>query len=259
MSEWIELVHAAAWPVVVLVALLLVSLPPGRRMFEGLLGRVSKFKGGGFEVDLTAKESSQVKQSLEDAIREFRKPIKQEFDRQAKVERIRQGVERVYQDVLADALTSPGKALQATVYVADVLFVGLLYRLLDYYPKGGGAGTVYSIRFGIIGKAWRLEQSLESSVEPDEKALIDDWGMTIADTVDSGQSAKTFVCIILRDSTGVKVGLLFVQSAGEKAFADDVVAKLEAAPAVAALAARVDDVVRKLDEAAQPPISIFSD
>lgn len=259
MTEWVELVEALAWPVVALVALLLVSLPSGRRMLNQFLGRVSKFKGGGFEVDLTAKESSQVKQSLGEAMREFRKPIKQEFDRQAKVERIRQGVQRVYQEVLANAITSPGKALQATVYVADVLFDGLLYRLIDYFPKGGGAGTVYSIRFGIIGKAWRFQKSLDEFVAPDEKKLIDEWGMTIADTVESGKSAKTFVCIVLRDFQALPVGLLFVQSDSENAFVDDVVEKLEASPAVAALAESVDRVVRKLDEAAQPPISIFDD
>lgn len=259
VTEWVELVHAVAWPFVVLVALCLVSLPPGRRMLNQLLGRISKFKGGGFEVDLTAKESSQVKQTLGEAVREFRKPIKQEFDRQAKVERVRQGVECVCQEVLLGALTSPGKALQATVYVADVLFDGLLYRLIDYYPKGGGAGTVYSIRFGIIGKAWRLEESLAEFVEPEEKALIENWGMTIADTVKSGKSTKSFVCVILRDAAGLRVGLLFVESDGENAFAGDVVAKLEASPAVTALAQAVDRLVRKLDEAAQPPISIFAD
>lgn len=259
MTEWIELVHAAAWPFVVLVALGILSLPAGRRTLNQLLGRVSKFKGGGFEVDLTAKESSQLKQSLGDAIREFRKPIKQEFDRQAKVERVRQGVERVYKDVIEGAMTSPGQGFQATVYVADVLFVGLLYRLIDYYPKGGGSGTVYSTRFGIIGKAWRLEKSMDKLVPADANTLIDEWGMTIADTVQSGQSAKTFVCILLRDAAGARIGLLFVQSDAENAFASDIVAKLEASPAVAALAQAIDRVVRKLDEAAQPPISIFAD
>jgi hypothetical protein len=257
--EWVELVQAAAWPIVALIALLLVSLPPGRQMLKQFLDRVSKFKGGSFEVELTAKKSSQVKQTLGDTMREFRKPIKQEFDRQAKVARIRKGVQRVHQEVLASALTSPGKTLQATIYVADVLFDGLLYRLIDYFPKGGGGGTVYSIRFGIIGKAWRLEKSLAEFVEPDEKKLIDEWGMTIADTVQSGRSAKTFVCVILRDSQALPVGVLFVQSDGENAFVGDVVEKLEASPAVIALAESVDSVVRKLDEAAQPPISIFAD
>jgi len=259
MSEWVELAQALAWPVVVLIALGILCLPGPRGMLKGVLDRVTRFKGGGFEVDLTAKESSQVKENLAESIRAFRKPVKQEFDRQAKVERIKKAVQRIHQEVLRDALTSQAHDCQATVYVADVVFQGLLYRLLDYYPRGGGSGKVYSIRFGIIGKAWRLEESLHATVPADTRVLIEEWGMTIAETATVGGSAKTFVCIVLKDAQGRRIGLLFVQSTAEDAFVEDVVARLEQSPAVAALSAAVDRVVRKLDEAAQPPIPIFDD
>ena len=59
----------------------------------------------------------------------------------------------------ATAGMDPNAGYRATVHIPDVLFSDTLYQLLDYWPKGKGGGRRFSARFGILGLAWRLEES----------------------------------------------------------------------------------------------------
>jgi hypothetical protein len=256
----IEYFRVLAWPFVVLfLVVLAIALPQGRSLLSELARNVSRIKGGGVEVELTAKRSSEVKQDLEKTISAFRKPIKQEFDRQANAEHIVEHLARIDKEVMHDALLKPEQGFRATVYVPDVLFKGLLYRLVDYYPRGGGRGKVYSMRFGIIGKTWRLEASDHATVSPDPERLIGEWGMTRPETKRSGSSAMTFVSIVLKDTAKIPVGVLFVESEAQDAFADDIIDRMERSDEVASLAKAVARVVRELRKAAQPPIAIFDE
>jgi hypothetical protein len=260
MREWSELARAVAWPVVALIAIAFLSIPWVRELLSTIFGRVSRLKGGGFEVELTAERSHEVKADLDTTVRDFRKRVKLEFDRQATVERVSERLETVYKEVIRPALSKPDHGFKATVYVQDVLFKNVLYRLVDYYPRGGGRGSTYSTRYGIIGRAWRLESSYYQTVSSDSSTLIENWGMTLAETVRSGgPTATSFVCVVMRNTEGDRVGLLFVQSEFEKAFSDDIVARLEQSSSVKGLSAAVDKVVRKILEAGQPPIALFDE
>lgn len=53
---------------------------------------------------------------------------------------------------------------RATIHVADVVYGETLFQLLDYFPQGEGKGRRKSIRFGIIGLAFRSE---EDQAQPD--------------------------------------------------------------------------------------------
>ena len=258
MSNIVKLVDALAWPVVALVALGVLVSPPGRQFLERLLGRVSRFKAGGVEVELKADVAREVKGNLQATFRAFREGATKAFDAQVHVERIVGCVERVAQDSIKPALREAQNSFRATIYVPDILFEDVLYRLISYYPSGGGRGTTYSARFGIIGKTWRLQRSECVSVPADQDRLIEEWGMTIAEATRQ-QRAKTFACIILREGDESPVGLLFVESEANDAFVDDVVDRLEESPSVLALTRAVGRVTQRVREAGQPPLKIFDE
>lgn len=52
---------------------------------------------------------------------------------------------------------SPGGGVEAraVIHTRDFVFRDNLLQLVDYYPRGGGAGRTFSHRFGIIGRVWR--------------------------------------------------------------------------------------------------------
>lgn len=256
MSDAVQFVEALAWPSVAFVLIFALSRDKGREFLAQLFGRVSRVKAAGMEIELTAQTSREVKTDLQATFRAFRDSATSVFDEQVHVERINVKLETVVREAIRPALTDGRHPLRATVYVPDILFEDVLYRLVDYYPEGGGRGTTYSARFGIIGKSWRLAQSEIASVPPEPERLIEEWGMTHAEA--TGQHrAKTLVCVILRDDEKQPVGLLFMESQSEDAFVEDVVERLEGDTSFATLAKAVERVTHRVREAGQPPLKIF--
>lgn len=229
-------------------------------MLEGLAGRVRRLKGAGIELELTAEVAHAVKQDLEETITDFRKSVTLEFDRQVHAKRLDDLLEQVAQEVIVPALADQQADFRATVYVPDVLFKNVLYRLLDYYPLGGGHGKTYSTRFGIIGQTWRAQRSDSALVSADRETLIAEWGMTIAEATRSARRKRTFVCVVLKDEeAATAVGLLFAESEADNAFGSEIVSLLERAPSVDSLAEGVARVTERVRAAGRPPIAIVDD
>lgn len=157
-----------------------------------------------------------------------------EFDRQVARFDISRLCAQVAEDVIEPTLGDRNAKYRCTVYVPDIVFKGALYRLLDYYPGGNGSGSVYSDRYGIIGRSWRLGEPLhEPTVPGDRKDLIEKWGMNREEA--ARQEDKSFATVLLReDREKPPVGLLYVESEGG-VLADDLCARLESDPKVIAL------------------------
>jgi hypothetical protein len=114
-------------------------------------------------------------------------------------------------------LDVPG--IRCTLHVPDVLFADTLYQLVDYYPGKGGKGRRKSIRFGIIGKTWRLSESQESGdVSTKKRDLILDWGMTMEEAAAAGQGRPSFVSVLLLDENNTQAGIFFMDSTRPNAF-----------------------------------------
>lgn len=111
---------------------------------------------------------------------------------------------------------------RSTIYVKDLLFSGALVQLLDYYPASpGNRGRTFSVRFGIIGRAWRLQESLiASSVPTTPGELISEWGMTHDQAFVQGLGRKSFACILLKDDGGENVGLVYFDASEEAVFGE---------------------------------------
>lgn len=253
-----RIIGSFAWPLAVLLILVLVLFSkPGRDLLEKISARITRIRGGPVEIELSPEKSEQVKRGLEETLEAFRRPVVQEFDRWVNVEHVNDLLERVCGEVIQPALMG-GQGFQTTIYVRDVLAKDLLYRLVDYYPAGNGRGKVYSIRFGIIGRSWRRGETLCETVPAQPLELIDTWGMKREETVQRAGDAKTFACVMLRNSdNAAPVGLLFLSSQTEGRLTESLVKGWEQTEAVKALAAAVENVTRKLAEVARPPIALF--
>jgi hypothetical protein len=249
-TDFVELAGKAAWPVaVVLLLVVLVRSKAGSAFLSGLGGRINSVKGFGVELNLEPDNAKQVKVDLEGQFAEYRTEIRKRFEalnyqydvvrlRDRLVEKVllplrasdwpptsRTAVERVAVAVRGHLEKREAVSIRCTIYVPDIVFADALYSLTNYYPGGGGAGGVYSIRFGIIGRQWRLGEStydpevLSDDHERDQRKLMGLWGMT-REQANTKSADRSFLVVMLQHE-GIEQGLLLVSSEQDHAFGDD--------------------------------------
>ncbi|MBW8833537.1 MAG: hypothetical protein JF606_30040 [Burkholderiales bacterium] len=180
--------NVVAWPLVALVVLLVIA--GNRLLWRGLtrlLQRVSKVKGGPLEFEFSAEAARDVKASISADLKDYKLAAAGEYDRQARAHDL-DPLLRLASDAVRDAVPSMGTTdVRVTTHVPDVVFDGYLYQLLDYKSERTGRGRRWSERYGIIGRAWRMERSIYTNhalgnapvLPKDEKIqeLVREWGM----------------------------------------------------------------------------------
>jgi hypothetical protein len=222
---WVEFVRAIAWPVVALAAIAAVIFSGTLRgWLVELVRRIRKVSGWGVDVELSERVSNEVKELTEEAFGAFRRRVTTEFDRLVHTYRIDVKRKRLVDEYMRPLLEQRGRRglgdVRCTVHIEDVLFTETLYQLLDYYPPSTGPrGRTFSIRFGIVGKAWRSRSDqVEGHVPVDRDQLIRDWGMTWDEVAWAGHGRQSFACIVLRDAHGEPVCIVYFDSLDEDAF-----------------------------------------
>lgn len=189
-----------------------------------LLNRVTKFGGFGVSFELTEKSAAQTRESIEQGLAMVSAKIRRRLAADVRAA----GLQEAFASLIEKAPGLAGKrGFRATIHIPDPLFANRLYQLLNYQPKGGGAGRVFSARSGIIGMAWRNRasdrwyQGLTDEVELRRK-----WGMTPEEAAErvSADSEKLFLAFPLFDASGaVPIGVFY--------FDADKVANVVAVPA----------------------------
>jgi hypothetical protein len=105
---------------------------------------------------------------------------------------------------------------RVTLHVPDSLEPEMLYQLIEYFPRGPfpkSRGRRKSIRFGAIGKAWRLQRSDYSpTVSTQSSDLIKDWGMTAEEADAAGRGRKTFLSVVITDESRIPVGIFYMDA-----------------------------------------------
>lgn len=116
-------------------------------------------------------------------------------------------------------VTKRWDSLRFTVYVEDLLFNKTICQFVDYFPEGDDtAGRAWSVRYGMVGRIWRLQQShTETNVTTDEAELVTQWGMTRDEVRNFVSKKKTFTSVILKDNDRL-VGLFYMDSDKENVF-----------------------------------------
>ncbi len=173
---------------------------------------------GGFELTLWGEKSG-IDQSA--TFQKFRVDVKSEYDKLAEQRTIKETVSRMLKDTVEPELTRIRKTktveYRATVHVHDALFSQAYYQLIDYLPTGGNRGRAWSIRFGMVGRAWRLREDSWNGKIPDlPKSLITDWGMTQEETKVKGR--QSMLCCILKAPDGIPVGAFYLDATGPDGF-----------------------------------------
>lgn len=205
-----------SWPVVLLAIVLLLTLS---RTAAGRLSAIftpfSSVKVFGAELVF----SKEAKASADEVLENYTKQIKAEFDRRAQVLRLWDKLQNVVEAHLLGQVLDKEKDFRFTIYVPDVLFQDALYQLLDYYPVGGGRGRRKSLRFGIIGLAWRSAQpQVEGDITTDAQELLKEWGMKRHEATAAGKGRKSFACVVLLDNSRTPVGLFYLDCREKNAF-----------------------------------------
>ena len=114
-------------------------------------------------------------------------------------------------------------SLRFTVFVKDLLFENTLCQLVDYYPPPEKptttAGRAWDIRYGMIGRVWRMQRShSEMSVTTEEDKLVTEWGMTRDEIKNFVSKKKTFTTVVFENHE-VPFALFYMDSNLEDAFA----------------------------------------
>ncbi|MBS3652462.1 hypothetical protein KEU06_28145 [Pseudaminobacter sp. 19-2017] len=260
---WATLVGKIAWPVGLLLAVILALTIDRLRRFCGAgFKMVRSIKAGGIEMEISVEAADAVRKELRKSFRELIEDARVEYERMAEVQNLDRLLASVVEDVIFASRLSRSD-IRATLHVRDIVFKEFLYQLVDYYPKGGGAHRRFSQRYGIIGRSWRSGKSHGTGnafgkVESEE-ALIEHWGMTHSETHGVLQNKHSCLSIVLR-AGGTESGILYLDSSKENTFGEDKRAQafareLETRPSVIALAEAVERAMTPL-RAAGPNLDL---
>lgn len=251
------------WPLLVfliVIYLLYSSAAPSR--IESLLQPFHSVKLFGQKFVLNQRGG----RNAETGIHFYRQEIQTKFDRKVKKLKIARKhkaiIDQYATKVLSDLLI---KHLRSTIHVPDMLFDEALYQLIEYYPESPQSphGRSFSVRYGIIGKAWRLEESQHAGAVPTTREeLILGWGMTKNEAERAGKGRQSFACIVLKKDQR-SLGIFYLDAQAKDAFGDtDTWCQLQEAIQKGAAETKLLDALEAIHQDllnSSPRVQIFSE
>jgi hypothetical protein len=173
-----------SWQIVALTVFLIVFLV-GNKEFIRVFSRAKKFRLSEFEVELSEEGARTLNMSAKHAFADYKAQADTEFERQVRLKGVRHLLELTLRETTITTSDSckpilDHSAARCTIHVQDILFEDNLLQLIDYYPAGDGAMRRFSIRYGALGRAWRLATHFEKgeATKISQHELIELWGMT---------------------------------------------------------------------------------
>jgi hypothetical protein len=223
---------------------------------------------GGLEI---AFASTVVKKTQEEVIRGYRQQVIAQYDAVATQYEISDTVSRIIEGRINPFFEKQSFAkpdFRCTVHVRDILFQNSLYQLIDYLPRKGAVigktsrGRAWSVRYGIIGRCWRLEKSdARGHVPKGEKELIEQWGMAKAEA--ESASKQTMFCYVIQGKNQSPIAILYLDAGPTNAFGDDTqMSDLMTEVAKAVKDLELDNALGKVwknVQASAPLIEIYAD
>jgi len=213
-----------SWPLVTLI--MFIVLTRSNKFQKNIFGRLNALKlgAGSVEIKLSESNATDVKITIQDLFTNYRKQIDALFAKKVNQLSIPESLQNLFEHEvkpLLDPDIIPN--VRCTVHVEDVLINDSLYQLLDYFPKGKGAGRVKSTRYGLIGLVWRHRRDYiqaRVSVDPDE--LVRQWGMSREEALQAVERSarKSFAGFLLKSSKGHIVGIFYMDHPDQCAFGD---------------------------------------
>lgn len=222
--QWIAPIIASffPWPALILFLLLFGPVREGLASFAASIGNlpraVTAINVAGLKINLDPAKAKEVLAiSREVVIEDFDRAIGREVEKLKLWPEFKNVIEKGLIPLFDPALvTNDPDLYRVTVHVPDTLQIEMLYQLVDYYPPNTfppARGSRKSIRFGAIGKAWRLGRSAYSgAVSTSPEDLIKDWGMTRDEAKKAGRGRQTFLAIIITDESDVPLAIFYMDA-----------------------------------------------
>jgi hypothetical protein len=214
------------WPLVVaFVVFYLLNSQSAVGFFKQFAALVSRVKiPGALEIQF----AETVKNTQEEVLRGYRQQVISSYDAVAAQYKVSETVGRLVDGLITNSFGGkPPKGFRCTVHVQDLLFQHSLYQLIDYQPRRllgpkRTRGRAWSVRRGLLGQSWRLEENRsESTLPKDSKDLINDWAMTRDEAESSSVSARqTSLCYLIKGKNESPVAALYMDAEEQKAFGE---------------------------------------
>ncbi len=216
------------WPAIVLTAILLA---PVRNAVDRIVTSLAdsiralrSLKVAGIELNLDPKVAQELAaKSTAVVIADYERRADKEVAQRQIWEKFTKII-----DGTVKPLATAGVGFRATIHIEDTLQSETLYQLVEYQyvaelpGPGKTRGRHHSIRFGIIGRAWRLSKSdYDGDVTTNVDDLIKTWGMTHNEAVRAGRGRRSFAVILLRDASSGCSGLIFIDAVQKGLFGAD--------------------------------------
>jgi hypothetical protein len=197
-----------------------------------------------FGQELVLRHSEQVSRGAEEAFTGYRRETKAKYEELVAKYKVAELHQRLDKEYLLPAIGDSVKSedYRSTIHVRNFLFADTYLQLVPYLPAGGRpAGRSWSIRYGIVGRTWRHEESTgEGDLQTSTQDLIDGWGMTKEEADKARASKPALLAVVLKDSGGKPVGIYYADSQTKNAFGENQDQWL-------AVARKIEDGARKID------------
>jgi hypothetical protein len=204
-----------------------------QQLFGVAVSVVQKIEIAGVKLEIDSSRVREVKRFLGGSLAELIARARSQYDQMAAATSVQERLKDVVRIALRDVLTQQGFAswpegLRAAIHVPDVVFKDYMYQLVNYYPNTNRpktAGRRLSQRLGIVGRSWRLRQSMgrgRAISGPDaSNQLVMFWGMQRDEADDQSHLIRpALLCVILidDDDDDNRVGILYIDSTAPDAF-----------------------------------------
>jgi len=207
-----------------LLLLVILGLVSGTISMDGLyklLGNFRSIEAFGAKVELNEK----AKADLEGTMQDYQQAVTIKYDLWQQRRGIRNKVGEIAKKLKVENFFTNDQGVQVddlrfTLHVPDLLFKNRVYQLTDYWPGGDGHGRTWSVRFGILGLAWRSENDqLKGNIPTDPDELIRNWGMTKEEAEE--RSKQSLAAVVLKSTDDQHVlGVFYIDSGHQNAFGD---------------------------------------
>jgi hypothetical protein len=218
-----EQILAVLWPVLIVILIwYLLHSKAAITFFQQLGGIFSTLKiPGGLEIGF----ATAVKSSQEEVLSNYRKQVISKYDGLAKQYEIEDILGRIVNGPIKKFFAQnniPQPDLRCTIHVKDILFDNSLYQLTNYVGRGkGGKGRAWSVRRGMIGRSWRLEENYRKGTVPTiPRDLIESWALTREET-ESITAIQTMLCYVVKEENQSPVAMLYLDAKEANAFGTD--------------------------------------
>src|SRR4051794_2752150 len=99
-QEVIDLISVVVWPLVVVIAIGFAASDRGKRLLRPILRRIRKVSAGTFALELSEEAAASTKADVEGAVRDFSSALRDEFNRLAYAEDVRNRLRTVVEEAL---------------------------------------------------------------------------------------------------------------------------------------------------------------